>query len=238
MPIGVRVVTIFVWSRLTSVAASLARGGGGLGESRAGNEGSRRLVRRRVKLAGILALSERQASNQRNQRESSDKHLHDTSPCYGRSSVGCCNSGEADGDRQHDALARRDPPASALRAGKGKIESVRNAPLEDGKMIGERQHRLHHMQIMQARRVSFRRHRLESESKLVSQLGERGKSLAHTDDSEIALSVAEYLARFGNNEDARSLLTIAEQSWRNTRSSSRPRSRWCGAKKTRIYERP
>jgi hypothetical protein len=43
-----------------------------------------------------------------------------------------------------------------LRAGKGKIESVRNAPLEDGKMIGERQHRLHHMQIMQARRVSFR----------------------------------------------------------------------------------
>src|ERR1700731_2417198 len=55
MPIGVRVVTIFVWSRLTS---------------------------------------ERRASNQRNQRESSDKHLHDTSPCYGRSSVGCCNSGE------------------------------------------------------------------------------------------------------------------------------------------------
>jgi hypothetical protein len=43
-----------------------------------------------------------------------------------------------------------------LRAGNGKIESVRNAPLEDGKMIGERQHRLHHVQIMQARRVSFR----------------------------------------------------------------------------------
>src|ERR1700738_2022856 len=184
MPIGVRVVTIFVWSRLTSVAASLARGGGGLGESRAGNEGSRRLVRRRVKLAGILALSERQASNQRNQRESSDKHLHDTSPCYGRSSVGCCNSGEADGDRQRDALARRDPPAWALRAGKGKIESVRNGPLEDGKMIGGRPHRLHHMQIMQARRVSFRRHRLESESKLVSQLGERGKSLAQSYERE------------------------------------------------------
>src|ERR1700738_4551467 len=145
MPIGVRVVTIFVWSRLTS---------------------------------------ERRASNQRNQRESSDKHLHDTSPCYGRSSVGCCNSGEADGDRQRDALARRDPPAWALRAGKGKIESVRNAPLEDGKMIGERQHRLHHMQIMQARRVSFRRHRLESESKLVSQLGERGKSLAQSYERE------------------------------------------------------
>src|SRR5215471_10634062 len=37
------------------------------------------------RLAGIPALSERRASNQRNQRESSDKHLHDTSPCYGRS---------------------------------------------------------------------------------------------------------------------------------------------------------
>jgi len=37
------------------------------------------------RLAAILALSERRASNQRNQRESSDKHLHDTSPCYGRS---------------------------------------------------------------------------------------------------------------------------------------------------------
>ena len=48
----------------------------------------------------------------------------------------------------------RQPPA--LRPSKGKIESVRNAPLEDGKMIGERQHRLHHMQIMQARRVGFR----------------------------------------------------------------------------------
>src|SRR5437660_5858064 len=65
-----RVVTIFVLSRLTGVAASPARGCGG----------------RRVKLAGILALSERRASNQRNQRESSDKHLHNTSPCYGRSS--------------------------------------------------------------------------------------------------------------------------------------------------------
>src|SRR5260370_19404570 len=82
-----RVVTIFVLSRLTGV--------------------------RRVKLAGILALSERRASNQRNQRESSDKHLHDTSPCYGRSFVGCCNSGQADGDRQRDPLARRDPPACA-----------------------------------------------------------------------------------------------------------------------------
>src|SRR5260370_38339280 len=81
MPIGVRVVTIFVWSRLTS---------------------------------------ERRASNQRNQRESSDKHLHDTSPCYGRSSVGCCNSGEADGDRQRDALARRGRQrALAERAGPG-----------------------------------------------------------------------------------------------------------------------
>lgn len=48
----------------------------------------------------------------------------------------------------------RQPPA--LRSGKGKIESVRNAPLEDGKMIGERQDRLHHMQIMQALRVGFR----------------------------------------------------------------------------------
>jgi hypothetical protein len=34
-------------------------------------------------------------------------------------------------------VAIRQP--AALRAGKGKIESVRNAPLEDGKMIGERQ---------------------------------------------------------------------------------------------------
>jgi hypothetical protein len=49
----------------------------------------------------------------------------------------------------------RQPPA--LRPGEGKIESVRNAPLEDGKMIGERKHRLHHMQIMQARRVGFRK---------------------------------------------------------------------------------
>src|SRR5262249_58845674 len=47
------------------------------------------------RLAGILVLSERRASTQRNQRESSDKHLHDTSPCYGRSSVGCYNR-EAD----------------------------------------------------------------------------------------------------------------------------------------------
>src|SRR3984893_9346408 len=132
MPIGVRVVTIFVWSRLTSVAASLARGGGGLGESRAGNEGSRRLVRRRVKLAGILALSERQASNQRNQRESSDKHLHDTSPCYGRSSVGCCNSGEADGDRQRDALARRGRQrAFAERAGQAEVALQRGGAVGD-----------------------------------------------------------------------------------------------------------
>ena len=43
-----------------------------------------------------------------------------------------------------------------MRPGKGQIESVRDAQLEDGKMIGERQHRLHHMQIMQARRVGFR----------------------------------------------------------------------------------
>src|SRR6266436_8690387 len=72
LPQGVPpVVTIVVLSRLTGVAASLARGGGGLGESR-------RLVRRRLKLAGIQALSERRASNQRDQRESSDKHLHDT----------------------------------------------------------------------------------------------------------------------------------------------------------------
>src|SRR5260221_14229342 len=101
-----RVVTIFVLSRLTGV--------------------------RRVKLAGILALSERRASNQRNQRESSDKHLHDTSPCYGRSSVGCCNSGEADSDRQRAMRSRvaiRQP--AALWPGNGKIESVRNAPLED-----------------------------------------------------------------------------------------------------------
>jgi hypothetical protein len=51
-------------------------------------------------------------------------------------------------------VAIRQP--AALWPGKGKIESVRNAPLEDDKMIGERQHRLHHMQIMQARRVGFR----------------------------------------------------------------------------------
>jgi hypothetical protein len=46
-----------------------------------------------------------------------------------------------------------------LRPGKGKIESVRNAPLKDGEMVGERENRLHHMQIMQARRVGFRERR-------------------------------------------------------------------------------
>jgi hypothetical protein len=40
--------------------------------------------------------SEGRAGNQRNQRESSDKCLHDTSPCYGPSSVDLCISGEAD----------------------------------------------------------------------------------------------------------------------------------------------
>src|SRR6266436_6695401 len=93
MPIGVRVVTIFGWSRLTS---------------------------------------ERRASNERNQRESSDKHLHDTSPCYGRSSVGCCNSGEADGDRQRDALARRGRQrAFAERAGQAEVALQRGGAVGD-----------------------------------------------------------------------------------------------------------
>ena len=45
---------------------------------------------------------------------------------------------------------------AALRTREGEIEPARDAALEDGKMAGERQHRLHHMQIMQPRRGGLR----------------------------------------------------------------------------------
>ena len=44
---------------------------------------------------------------------------------------------------------------AALRAGKGEIQPVGDAALEHGEMIGQRQHRLHHVQIVQARRIGF-----------------------------------------------------------------------------------
>ena len=47
----------------------------------------------------LRVLSERRDGKQRDQRESSDKRLHDTTPCYGRSSVGPATAGKADGQR-------------------------------------------------------------------------------------------------------------------------------------------
>ncbi|MGY2809119.1 hypothetical protein ACVIHF_005849 [Bradyrhizobium sp. USDA 4506] len=43
--------------------------------------------------------------------------------------------------------------AAALRAGKGEVQAVGDAALEHREMIGKRQHRLHHVQIMHPRRV-------------------------------------------------------------------------------------
>jgi hypothetical protein len=47
----------------------------------------------------LRVLSERRRGKQRDQRESSDKRLHHTTPCYGRSSVGPATAGKADGRR-------------------------------------------------------------------------------------------------------------------------------------------
>ena len=49
----------------------------------------------------------------------------------------------------------------ALRPGKGKIQPVGDAPLEHRQMIGKRQHRLHHVQIVQTCWIGFREGRGE-----------------------------------------------------------------------------
>ena len=48
-----------------------------------------------------------------------------------------------------------------MRSGEGKIQSVRDAALEHGEMIGQRQHGLHHVQIVHPRRIDLRQGRGE-----------------------------------------------------------------------------
>jgi hypothetical protein len=46
-----------------------------------------------------------------------------------------------------------------LRSGESKIEPVRDATLEDGEVIGQRQHRLYHMEVVYARGIHLRQRR-------------------------------------------------------------------------------
>ena len=45
---------------------------------------------------------------------------------------------------------------AALRSGIGEIQAVRDAALEHGEMVGQRQHRLHHVQVVHPRRIHLR----------------------------------------------------------------------------------
>ena len=56
----------------------------------------------------------------------------------------------------HRAVRDQFGELAALRSGKGEIQPVRDAALEHGEMIGQRQHRLHHVQIVHPRRIGFR----------------------------------------------------------------------------------
>ena len=50
---------------------------------------------------------------------------------------------------------------AALRPRKGEIQAVGDAALEHGEMVGQRQHRLHHVQIVHPRRIHLRQGRGE-----------------------------------------------------------------------------
>ncbi len=45
---------------------------------------------------------------------------------------------------------------AALRSREGEIQPVRDTALEHGQMFGQRQHRLHHVQIVHPRRIHLR----------------------------------------------------------------------------------
>jgi hypothetical protein len=45
---------------------------------------------------------------------------------------------------------------AALRSAKGEIQPVRDTALEHGEMVGQRQHRLHHVQVVRPRRIHLR----------------------------------------------------------------------------------
>ena len=50
---------------------------------------------------------------------------------------------------------------AALRSRESEIQAVRDAALEHGEMVGQRQHRLHHVQIVHPRRIHLRQGRGE-----------------------------------------------------------------------------
>jgi hypothetical protein len=59
----------------------------------------------------------------------------------------------ADPDRVHsDEFGK----FAALRARIGEIQAVRDTALEHGEMVGQRQHGLHHVQIVDPRRIHLR----------------------------------------------------------------------------------
>ena len=66
-------------------------------------------------------------------------------------------------DRADLERTRRDEfgELAALRSGKGEVQPVRDTALEHGEMIGQRQHRLHHVQIVHPRRIDLRQGRRE-----------------------------------------------------------------------------
>ena len=66
-------------------------------------------------------------------------------------------------DRADPERFRRDEfgELAALRPGKGEIQAVCDTALEHGKMVGQRDDRLHHVQIVDPRRIDLRQGRRE-----------------------------------------------------------------------------